>query len=94
MDQAEPDIKAKIESPCVWVCVIDAQTGYCCGCGRTGDEVAGWIDYSEPKREQIVETLADRLKTVEFDPKREARARRRAKRMAQRNDTGGNSASI
>lgn len=83
MDQLSPDIEPEIQSPCVWVCIIDADTGYCCGCGRTGDEVAGWIDYSVNLRSQIMETLPERVKTIKFDPKLEARARRRAKRLAQ-----------
>lgn len=82
LDQAAPDTN-KVQSPCVWVCIIDADTGYCCGCGRTGDEVAGWIEYPEPQRREIVSTLEDRLKTIKIDPRREARMRRRARRRAQ-----------
>lgn len=83
MDQPSPTQKSKIDSPCVWVCIIDEATGYCCGCGRTGDEVAGWINYDKPKRAEIVGTLDERLKTIEFDPRREARMRRRERRRAQ-----------
>lgn len=83
MDQAAPEIDAEIQSPCVWVCIIDADTGFCCGCGRTGEEVAGWIDFSAPVRSEIMEVLPERIKTIKFDPKFEARKRRRARRRAQ-----------
>ena len=32
-----------IESPCILVCSIDMKTGYCFGCGRTRDEISGWL---------------------------------------------------
>jgi predicted Fe-S protein YdhL (DUF1289 family) len=35
---AEPDVP----SPCIGVCAIDAQTGWCAGCLRTIDEIAAW----------------------------------------------------
>ncbi|MFK5980005.1 MAG: DUF1289 domain-containing protein [Rhizobiaceae bacterium] len=94
MDRPETDISAKIESPCNLVCVIDADTGYCFGCGRTDGEVEGWISYSAPMRKQIMDSLPDRMKIIKIDPKREARAIRRAKRLAQRDNPDNASASI
>ncbi len=32
-----------IETPCVKICVVDPETGFCIGCGRTRGEIAGWI---------------------------------------------------
>ena len=31
-----------IESPCVSVCTIDPDSGYCVGCNRTDEEIALW----------------------------------------------------
>jgi predicted Fe-S protein YdhL (DUF1289 family) len=31
-----------LPSPCVNVCKMDAATGWCAGCLRTIDEIAGW----------------------------------------------------
>ena len=31
-----------LETPCIEVCAIDAETGLCRGCGRTIDEIARW----------------------------------------------------
>ncbi len=66
-------------SPCILVCSIDMKTGYCFGCGRTRDEIAGWIDYSDAERQSIMDMLAARLATVERKPRRETRRQRMAK---------------
>lgn len=50
-----------VETPCVNLCVIDGVTGYCIGCGRTGDEIASWLGYSGAERRTIISNLADRL---------------------------------
>tara|TARA_A100001011_G_scaffold262231_1_gene270730 strand:+ start:648 stop:899 length:252 start_codon:yes stop_codon:yes gene_type:complete len=31
-----------IVSPCISICKIDPQTGYCYGCGRTNEEKKKW----------------------------------------------------
>jgi|TARA_R110000787_G_C13400388_1_gene443349 uncharacterized protein len=31
-----------IESPCISICTIDSDSGYCVGCARTDDEIAMW----------------------------------------------------
>lgn len=66
-------------SPCILVCSIDMKTGYCFGCGRTRDEIAGWIDYSDAERRSIMDVLAARLETVERKPRRETRRQRMTK---------------
>jgi predicted Fe-S protein YdhL (DUF1289 family) len=65
-----------MESPCILVCSIDDKTGYCFGCGRTRDEISGWIDYTSAERRAIMDTLATRLETVERRPRRETRRTR------------------
>jgi predicted Fe-S protein YdhL (DUF1289 family) len=66
-------------SPCTLVCSIDMKTGYCFGCGRTRDEIAGWIDYSDIERQSIMETLSERLGSVERKPRRETRRQKIAR---------------
>ncbi|TWF49767.1 DUF1289 domain-containing protein [Neorhizobium alkalisoli] len=65
-------------SPCILVCSIDMKTGYCFGCGRTRDEIAGWMDFSDAERRSLMEILPARLETVERKPRRETRRRRMA----------------
>lgn len=73
-----------MESPCILVCSIDDKTGYCFGCGRTRDEIAGWIGYTDAERRSIMTTLPARLETVERKPRRETRRTR----MARERDAG------
>lgn len=68
-----------MESPCILVCSIDDKTGYCFGCGRTRDEIAGWIGYTDAERRSIMTTLPARLETVERKPRRETRRTRLAR---------------
>jgi uncharacterized protein len=51
-----------LESPCINICQLDDATGICEGCGRSGDEIAGWIGYTPSERRAIMSTLAERLK--------------------------------
>jgi predicted Fe-S protein YdhL (DUF1289 family) len=46
-----------VASPCVRVCVIDPQTGFCRGCGRTLVEIAAWPTLEPPARRRILEAL-------------------------------------
>ncbi|GIL00131.1 MAG: hypothetical protein BroJett030_00300 [Alphaproteobacteria bacterium] len=71
-----------MKSPCILVCSIDMATGYCFGCGRTRDEIAGWMDYSDAEREAIMAGLPDRLARVARPPRRETRRRRLARERA------------
>lgn len=74
-------------SPCTLVCSIDLKTGYCFGCGRTRDEIAGWMTYTDNERLELMEILPARLETVERRPRRETRRRQLAERsIKERND--------
>ena len=68
-----------IESPCILVCSIDMKTGLCFGCGRTRDEIAGWMGYTPEIRRQLMAELPARLETVERKPRRETRRQRMAR---------------
>lgn len=68
-----------MESPCILVCSIDMNTGYCFGCGRTRNEIGLWTSYSDAERRAIMEVLPARLETVERKPRRETRRTRMAR---------------
>jgi adenosylcobinamide-GDP ribazoletransferase len=68
-----------IQSPCILICSIDMKTGYCFGCGRTRDEIAGWMGYTDHTRSSIMADLPARLETVERNPRRETRRQRMAR---------------
>jgi predicted Fe-S protein YdhL (DUF1289 family) len=49
-----------MESPCIHVCVIDAGTGLCAGCGRSLEEIARWPQMTEAERRHVVRGLPAR----------------------------------
>ena len=53
-----------IESPCILVCTIDPQTGFCLGCARTLDEIARWSSMSTEERMAVWALLADRHEII------------------------------
>ena len=59
---AEP---ARVLSPCVNVCVLDGETGWCIGCGRTGDEIATWTTCGDVERKAVLDRLPERMATLE-----------------------------
>ena len=50
-----------VSSPCIKICVLDAASGLCQGCGRTLDEIARWAALAEPARQAIMAQLPARL---------------------------------
>lgn len=50
-----------IESPCNKICTIEPLSGFCRGCGRTGEEIGGWTGYSPEKRRLVMAALPARL---------------------------------
>ena len=68
-----------VESPCILVCTIDDATGYCFGCGRTREEIGGWLAMTPQTRRAVMAELPARLETVERKPRRETRRARMAR---------------
>jgi predicted Fe-S protein YdhL (DUF1289 family) len=52
-------------SPCIKVCVMDAASGLCRGCGRTLDEIARWGGLQEAERISIMAALPQRLSVLD-----------------------------
>jgi uncharacterized protein len=53
-----------IETPCVKICVVEPETGFCIGCGRTRDEIASWLALSPMARHDVMATLPERISTL------------------------------
>ncbi len=47
-------------SPCIKVCVMDAEGRFCAGCFRTLDEIATWATMAEEDREAVLARLPKR----------------------------------
>lgn len=69
-------------SPCILLCAIDDTTGFCFGCGRTRDEIAGWMAFSDAQRQSLMDALPARLETIEHKPRRETKRQRLARERA------------
>jgi hypothetical protein len=57
-DYSEP---ARVLSPCTNVCVLDPDTGWCIGCGRSCDEIGEWPDAGDARRQAILDVLPGRM---------------------------------
>jgi uncharacterized protein len=57
-------IERDIETPCIKVCVVDPETGFCIGCGRTRGEIGAWLALSPAERHEIVAGLPERMATL------------------------------
>ena len=59
----------EVETPCIKVCVVDPETGFCIGCGRTRMEIgSGWAKPRE--RQSIMAGLNERVETLTLRKRR------------------------
>jgi uncharacterized protein len=49
-----------VETPCIKLCEMDAQTGLCRGCARTLDEIARWGTMGAGERAAVMAVLQER----------------------------------
>jgi uncharacterized protein len=68
-----------METPCIQTCVIDPVTGFCIGCGRTANEVGGWIGMTTGQRRDVMAGLPERLRTMTSRESRTLRQRQRTR---------------
>ncbi len=60
-----------MESPCINICSIETSSGFCAGCGRTIEEIAGWAAFSEKERHAVMRLLPARMKAIPLTASRE-----------------------
>ena len=53
-----------IETPCIKICVVDPETGFCIGCGRTRGEIGGWLGMSADQRRTVMADLPERVASL------------------------------
>lgn len=49
-----------INSPCINICVINAETGFCAGCYRTIDEITHWQKLTPQQKIDLLRELLSR----------------------------------
>ncbi|WP_174875868.1 cysteine-rich CWC family protein [Vogesella oryzae] len=47
-----------IASPCIGVCQLDSSGRYCTGCLRTLDEIAGWSQADDTRKQAVLARIA------------------------------------
>jgi predicted Fe-S protein YdhL (DUF1289 family) len=50
----------EVESPCVEICLLDFDKGYCKGCKRTLNEIERWTYMDSKQKRALVEALKTR----------------------------------
>ena len=54
-----------VTSPCIKVCTLDTETGWCYGCGRSGQEIASWLKATDAERMAILAALPGRMRQLD-----------------------------
>ncbi|MFN7054654.1 DUF1289 domain-containing protein [Hyphomonas sp.] len=55
------NVTDSIKSPCIKVCAVDGETGYCLGCGRTLPEIGQWTRLTPEGRDEVIDRLPERI---------------------------------
>lgn len=58
-----------IVSPCIKVCAVDGETGWCLGCGRSLEEIVRWVAMGEAGRDAVMDELAPRMDALKASGK-------------------------
>ena len=53
-----------IATPCIKVCIVDAESSLCLGCYRTLMEIAGWARLPEDERARLMDELPERRSRI------------------------------
>ncbi len=49
-----------VDSPCIKICMVDVDRGWCRGCHRTLAEISYWVNYSRAEKLAVLEKVAQR----------------------------------
>jgi predicted Fe-S protein YdhL (DUF1289 family) len=51
---------ASVPSPCIGLCILDPETGFCKGCFRTIEEIGAWIGLDDEGRRDVLRLVGER----------------------------------
>lgn len=57
-------VKDSVASPCIGVCTVDEDSGFCLGCARSLQEVTRWRKLSAEQKNAVVAVLPARKKEL------------------------------
>ena len=55
---------SSVPSPCISICRMDPRSGWCEGCLRTIDEIAGWSVMDDDEKRRVWQLLPQRREAV------------------------------
>ncbi len=55
---------SSVPSPCVSICRMDSRSGWCEGCLRTLDEIAGWSVMDDDQKRRVWKLLPQRREAI------------------------------
>ena len=58
------DFNVPVASPCIDICRIDQTTGWCEGCARTIEEIAGWRGLDDAGKREVLARLPARRESL------------------------------
>ena len=53
---------ASLPSPCIGLCILDPDTGFCKGCYRTIEEIGAWLGLDDEGRRAVIARLRERTR--------------------------------
>ncbi|QGZ40479.1 hypothetical protein IP92_03352 [Pseudoduganella flava] len=62
-----PELASPVPSPCVSLCKMNRDTGYCEGCLRTIDEIVAWANADDDYKRAVWAQLRVREQQIAFD---------------------------
>jgi len=65
--ESAPPLASPVPSPCVSLCKMNRDTGFCEGCLRTIDEIVAWANASDDYKRAVWAELRRREQTIDFD---------------------------
>jgi len=75
-----------LPSPCISICEIDENTGWCLGCFRTRPEIARWQGLNDEQKHQLLEQLIERKNLMTGLRRRPRRAGQKTKIIDHKGD--------
>ena len=55
--QSSSSMVRRVTSPCIGICTMDRESGFCLGCKRTIEEIGRWMMLEDPERQKIIDQL-------------------------------------
>lgn len=65
--QPQLPLASPVPSPCVSLCKMNRDTGFCEGCMRTIEEIVAWANASDDYKRAVWAQLRQREQTIDFD---------------------------